>query len=300
MKKLHILSAILILVLISWDIPFSFANTLTPPVKEIQLSQGERMISSVIFENKENRDIEILLSVYEYDPQTKNISQEQKNIFIKADTDTFLVKKGETKEIQYEIYPLSNLELGTYFNILVLSESKNTEEVYINQGISQLVVLHITNSQEAVKGITTDSYLAKIEIIDKGIPLLKPLKIKYTFTNNSTYTLTPTGRIDVFNKRDNYKPEYLYINTKGDKIYPKESKEEILTINNWHISDIFSERVVQGHFYNGLDDNPKIVEEFVNSYIYEVLAILVFIVLTILLGKSIKEDRKKKKSKKTV
>ena len=296
MKKLFQTFLILILSYALIGIPTSFANTISPAINEVKLPQGQRSISSVSFFNEENRDIQILLSVYEYDPKTEKIIKDSNNIFLKVDTDTFAVKAKSKQEIPYEIYPQSNLELGTYFNALVLTKVENSNDVYINEGISQLVVLHLTDPDQSVKGITTDSYLARIDITNKGIPFILPAEIKYTITNNSNYVITPSGKIEVFNKRNNYKPEYIYINKEKRKIYPKESIEETYKIEKWNISDIFSERVVIGNFYNGLDNNPKVVETKIDSYIYEFIGLLGIFILIPIVIKSIKGNRTKKVS----
>jgi hypothetical protein len=295
MKKLFNILLTLLMLYTVTGIPHSFANRLSPAINEVKLPQGQRSISSVNFSNEEDKDVEILLTVYEYNPQTEEMTKDGENIFLKVDTDTFTVKANSEQEIQYEIYPPSNLELGTYFNILVLTEVIDSTNVYINKGISQLVILHITDADQSVKGIATDSYTAKIDIVTKGIPFILPTKIKYTITNDSNYVLTPTGRIEIFNKRSDYKPEYIYINKDNKKLYPTNSIEEIYEIDNWNISDIFSERVAIGNFYNGLDTNPKRIETQINSYVYETLGGLIVLVVTFLLIRSIKEDRKNSK-----
>lgn len=271
-----------------------YANSITPAINEIQLPQGQRTLSSVIFENKEDRDIEILLKVYEYNPKTDQIIEDSKNIFLKADTDTFLIQAGTKRNIPYEIYPVENIEKGTYFNILVLTEVVNPQDVYINKGISQLVILHIVDQDAQVAGVTTSDYVPKIEVLNKGIPFLVPLKIRYTVQNNSNYVITPKGRIEIFNSKGNSKPEYIYINTDEEKVYPKETIEETITLNNWSLFDILYERVAIGNFTNGLDSKAVTVEKKINSYVYEVLGILTVLVVASLLIKSLREDLKKK------
>jgi hypothetical protein len=268
---------------------FVLASSLTPAVKEIKLLQGERTYSSVEYYNKESRTLQLKATPFVYDPKTDLISDDISNIFLKADTDSFSVGADSTLEINYEIIPPSHFEIGTYFNILVLTPIIDSTDVTINKGISQLVVLHILSD---VHGISTESYKVDIEIIKKGIPFITPLEIKYIFENNSNYVLTPEGRIDILNKRGNYKPHYIYINSEQERVYPRDKFERTVSVNSWNISDIFSQRAAIGTFYNGLDSNPKYVETPINSYILELFFLLTLIVLTILLVKSIKEKRK--------
>jgi hypothetical protein len=293
MKSIKILcTSILLYTLLG--ISSIYANSITPAINEVQLPQGQRTLSYVTFENKEDRDIEILLKVYEYNPKTDQIIQDSKSIFLKADTDTFTIQAGTKRNIPYEIYPVENIEKGTYFNILVLTEVVNPEDVYINKGISQLVILHVVDEDAQVAGVTTSDYISKIEVLNKGIPFLVPLKIKYTVQNNSNYVITPKGRIEIFNSKGNSKPEYIYINTDEKKVYPKEMIEETVTLNKWSLFDIPYERVAIGNFTNGLDSKAVTVEKTINSYIYEILGILTVLVVASLLIKSLKEDLKKK------
>lgn len=275
-------------------IPSSFANSLYPAINEVKLPQGQRTITTVTYENKEARDIEILLSTYEYNPRTDEIIKDSRNIFLKVDTDTFVIKAKEKKDIPYEIVPLSNLELGTYFNILVLTEVSSTKDVYIDKGISQLIVLHVVDPYGEVQGITTSDYSVKIDVLQKGIPFLTPVELKYTIVNNSKCVITPIGRLEIFNKRSNYKPEYIYINQEKIRLYPGEKIEKKVSVKNWHFSDIFSERIVIGNISSGLDNSVKTVQTTINSYVYEILGILTIGIVTILLIKSLKEDSKKK------
>jgi len=271
-----------------------YANSITPAINEVQLPQGQRTLSYVTFENKEDRDIEILLKIYEYNPKTDQIIENSKNIFLKADTDTFTIQAGTKRNIPYEIYPVENIEKGTYFNILVLTEVVNPEDVYINKGISQLVILHVVDQDAQVAGVTTSDYISKIEVLNKGIPFLVPLKIRYTVQNNSNYVITPQGRIEIFNSKGNNKPEYIYINTDEEKVYPKETIEKTITLNKWSLYDILYERVAIGNFTNGLDSKAITVEKRINSYVYEILGILTVLIVASLLIKSLKEDLKKK------
>lgn len=295
MKLLRILFTLTVIYTLC-SISNTYASTLTPAINEIKLAQGQRVLSSVIFGNDEDRDVEILITVYGYNPQTEEIIENSKDLFIKADTDTFTVKANSKREIPYEIFPVNNQEKGTYFNLVVLSPIQGDKDISISKGISQLVVLHIIDPQEEVLGITTEDFSTKIEVLNKGIPFLKPLKLKYTVVNNSNYVLNPTGRIEILNKRSNYKPEYVYINTQKEKLYPKEALEKTITIDNWHISDIFSERVAKGNISNGLDSNTKQSEVYIGSYVYELMGGLVLLVGIFILIKSLREDIKKKKN----
>ena len=277
-------------------IPFLNANSIDPGIRRITLSQGERQYGSVVFKNEEDTDLQILIRPYAYNPQNDEISEDKKDIFIKADTDTINVKAKSSFNIKYEIYPLDNLEEGSYFNILALTPLSGNEEIQINSSIAQLIILDIVSPQNQIKGVTTDKYTTSIEVVRKGIPFILPSKLKYTITNNSNYLITPQGRIDIFNEKNTYKSIYVYLNEEKQKLYPKESLEEEISLSKWHISDIFLNRIVKGEVYNGIDGVPKSVEIEMDNYLLELSFLVIAIILSLIFVKSFYKDLTKRKN----
>ena len=272
----------------------SYASSIDPAINRVTLSQGERTYGSVTYTNSEDSDIEVSLTPFVYNPLTDDISEEKEKIFLKTDTDSITVKGKSSFEVKYEIYPLSNQELGTYYNILALTPASQSENVKINMSISQLVILDIVDPKDQVKGVTTNQYGVQIEVINKGIPFLKPTVIKYTFVNNSNYLLVPQGRLDIFNEKNSYKPTYVYINKESKKVYPNQTLEEEIEIDKWYIQDIYIKRLITGEIYNGVDNNPYQIESSINSFTVELIGILVLLLIGTLLMKSVKQDLKKR------
>lgn len=275
-------------------IPTLNASSINPAIQRFTLAQGQTKYSSVVFNNSESIDIEISVTPYAYNPKTDEISQDKKDIFLKADTDTFSVKANSSFTIKYEIYPLSNLSQGSYFNILALTPLIEDQDIKINTSIAQLVILDIVNEDSEVKGITTTQYTTQIQVVKKGIPFLTPLTLKYIITNTSNYLLTPQGRIDIFDEKNSNKPIYVYINEEKEEIYPGESLEKEIKVNGWHIEDLFLKRVVMGEIYNGIDNNPSYVEIEINSFVTEILISSFAILIGILFIKSLKHTKKNK------
>ena len=160
--------------------------------------------------------------------------------------------------------------------------------------ISQLVILDIVDPKDQIKGVTTTQYGARIEVVKKGIPFLKPTTIKYTFVNNSNYLLIPQGRLDIFNEKNSYKPTYVYINRGGKKVYPNQILEEEIEIDKWYVQDIYIKRLITGEIYNGVDNKPYLIESSINNFTVESLGILLLLSVGILLIKSVKQDLKKR------
>lgn len=278
-------------------ISISFASSIEPSIKRVTISQGERKYESVIFHNSEDVEVDVLITPYAYNPKNDDISENKKDIFIKADTDSIKVKANSSYEIKYEIYPISNLKEGTYFNILTLTPLTKNQNVSINTSIAQLIILDIVTPQNQVKGVTTDSYTIDLKVINRGIPFLTPLKLQYSIHNNSNYMLTPTGRLDIFNEKNKYKSIYIYLNQEKKEVYPKEVLEKEVEINQWHISDIFLKRIIKGEVFNGIDGVPKQVEVEVNNYILELAFTIVALILSVFFVKSLVKDFKKGKDK---
>lgn len=274
---------------------FIYADSITPGIIRVTLSQGERKYESVSFLNEQNNDIEVSIKPYGYNPQTDKILEDSKDIFLKADTDTIKIKANSSSEIKYEIYPLTNMEEGTYFNILVITPVLKNQEVQITPSVSQLVILDVASPENQVKGIMTNKYIMNLEVVKKGVPFITPTVIKYKITNNSNYLLIPSGRIDIFNDRNTYKPVYIYINPDNQKLYPSQTLEKEVKISEWHLSDIFLNRLIKGEVYNGVDGIPRVVETEINSFTLAIILIFTGLLLSIFLVKSIKKDKKENK-----
>lgn len=296
-KRMKFIRAFLITIMLYTiiGIPFIYADSITPGVIRTTLSPGERKYESVTFTNEQDKTIELSIKPYAYNPQTDEITQDTKDIFIKADTDTIKIQANSSSEIKYEIYPFDNIEEGTYFNILVIAPVASNKKIDISPSISQLVILDIVSPQNQVKGIMTDRYTIDVEVAKKGIPFISPMVIKYKITNNSNYLLIPQGRIDIFNEKNTYKSIYVYINPENQKLYPAQTLENEVKISQWHISDLFLNRVVRGEIYNGIDGVPKPVETEVKSFTLGVIFLFAAILLSIFLVESIQKDKKRNK-----
>ena len=190
----------------------------------------------------------------EYDAKNQELIDTETYIFVKTDKEIFNVKAHESLTLSYEIIPPDNILPGTYFNIIILQTQ--SEESFI-QGenpigllgnISQLVIINVVDSESQVKGISTEFAQISIEIVNKGIPFIKPTIIKYTMQNTSNYVLNPVGEIQIFNQKGKYEPLYIKINSNEIKLYPKDKLEQEFTVKDWNISDIFNPREIVGRF----------------------------------------------------
>lgn len=282
------------------------ANTISPHSKELLITNQERTKETLSFTNDSTKEVLITPIIYSYDPQTVELDENDGYFFLRADREIFTVKSKETLQLEYEIVPTEGMRPGTYFNLIVLQ--KESEDVFVEQtnpigavdSLAHLVTLHIADPDSAVYGITSEFANINIEVLEEGIPYLRPTVIKYTYENVTNYVLNPMGEIQVYSENGNYPPLYLKINKKQEKLYPGGLIEEEFEIDQYHISDLYSNRVIIGRFYNGIDEN-LIIQEMALEPNYLLLgSVGILILATIILLKVLfsKKSEGKNNSKK--
>lgn len=275
------------------------ANSIAPPTTEYLLTTEERRESSVTFKNNSRKEIFLSPVVYSYDPQTLEMSKENGFIFTRADKEIFSVRPTETFELPYEVVPDKDMRPGTYFNLIILETEE--EKVFIAEtnpigtieNLAHLVVVHIADPERDIKGISSDFAKVNIEVIDKGIPFISPTVIKYTYENISNYVLNPMGEIQFYSTKGRFTPEYIKINKEQQKLYPGGLLEEEFEIQKDHISNLFTQRMILGRFYNGIDENLIIKEVVIQPNFELFIALALLIVALIALIKVILDKRKR-------
>ena len=254
------------------------ADSIAPFLNEVNLKENERTREELIFTNDGDISKEILLQVYGYNSKTEEIDNNIP-IFLRVDTDTFLIQPKESKEIPYEIVLPENIEVGTYFNLLVLepiSQARNST-ITTSSSISQIVRVNIYPEDSENLKISTIPADISLSIVRKGIPWVKEAEIRYTYKNVSNYILQPEGEIQIFNEKQNTEPIYLKINKEKKLLYPEEELSETLKVNTWNIYDLIYKRVVLGRFYNGVDGEYQGDQTAIEGFGDEILIIGVFI-----------------------
>ncbi len=304
MKLKHTLTILFAVILLLANSGHIFADSLTPSILEKQIAIGSKSTGTVTFKNESSTEITIKPYVSAYDSELLQLISDEKSIFIDIDVETYEVQPGRTLTLSYEIKPPANLTPGTYFNLIVLQ--KVMPSTYLTtknptgtvDSLSQLVAIHMLEQSEAgVLGIKTDFASIAMDVLDKGIPFLKPTIVKYTYQNTTNYVLDPKGEIQVFDGKSTYAPIYKQINGENKKLYPQDIIEETISISDWHLSDLLFGRKVVGYFYNGIDENSITSGPITTSY-YVYLGILGGIVILIgVLIKAIASDTKKKETK---
>jgi hypothetical protein len=107
------------------------------------------------------------------------------------------------------------------------------------------------------------------------------------------------GEIQFYSTKGRFTPEYIKINKEQQKLYPGGLLEEEFEIQKDHISNLFTQRMILGRFYNGIDENLIIKEVVIQPNFELFVAIGLLIVAIIALTKVILDNKKKtKKGKK--
>lgn len=277
-------SLIIVILLLSFQpITKAFAYiTVSPSQNTITTKENTPTKRRITFKNGEKTPIAITPKAFSYNPQEENISTNEKEIFVKIDEKEQIVKAGETITLEYEIVPTETMVQGTHLNLIILQNNtqqntKKKNQVGISANISHLVVLNKLSED----GFPKNFAYINMEIIDIGIPFIKPTKIKYTLHNTTNFTITPTGEIQIFNKKGGYPPIYTQINKEEKKLHTNESITETFEIKDWHIQDLLFPRNIVGYFYNNINDTPQqiTIQQNINY-----IAILSIITITIIIA----------------
>lgn len=304
MKSKHILTIFTAVILLLISGSRTLADSLTPSIFEKEVTAGSKSTGTVTFKNEGTTTVTVKPYASAYDPKLLQLISDEKSIFITMDIETYEVQPGGTLTLDYEIKPPANLAPGSYFNLVVIQKimpstylsTKNSTGTI--DSMSQLVGIHILEqSDTGVLGLKADFASITMDVVDKGIPFLKPTTVKYTYQNTTNYVLDPKGELQIFDGKSSYSPIYKQINANNKKLYPQDMIEETITVGNWHFSDLLFGRKVVGYFYNGIDENSIAKGPLTTSY-YPYLGILGGIVILVgILIKAIASDTKKKETK---
>jgi hypothetical protein len=296
-KRKTVITAITTLSSLLLSVSIIKAESITPFFTEETLAYGESANRSITIQNDYDYDIYLTPHLYKYYPQSEYITElkEHEELVI-IDTDYILIPANSKKEIRFTVKAPQSLETGTYYNLIVFqhSEQSSTQgnSVGTSGALSHVVQVNIVEQPNTEK--ITDKYDIHLEVLDRGIPFVKPAKLKFTFFNNSQYTLIPQGEIQVVKRSGNKEPEYLKINMDRQRVFPEESFEQEFEVKNWYIEDIIFGKTAYLQVKNGLDDNVRTEEVKIGGFLNEFLFIIISITVIILLALSIKEDTKPK------
>jgi hypothetical protein len=271
----------------------TYAETISPSFTEEILTSGDISNHTVTITNEYAYDLFLTPTLYKYYPQSEYIVDLQPfEEIVRITNDYIEIPSNSEKEIDFQIIAPEALELGTYYNLITFTQStQSTDEdgmIGTSGAISHLVRLHITDDPDLVR--VTDDYNINLEVVSRGIPFIKPSIIKLTLFNNSNFTLTPKGEIQIVKRGGDKEPEYIKVNTDRERVFPEQTFEKEYEVQNWYVEDIFFGKTAYLKLENGLDKNIRSNEVEIPGFTNEFLYIIASITVIILLATSIKSD----------
>jgi hypothetical protein len=295
-NKIVLIATIIILISSNLLFPTTVnAETITPFSTEDTLSIGNTSRHTLTLYNDNIYPIFVTPKIYKYYPQSEYITEPSTHEeIVRIDTDYIEIPNNTEKDISFEIIAPEALNPGTYYNLIVFQHSSQTESenpvIGASGELSHLVKLNLSNDPNLEK--ITDDYSVELSVIDRGIPFIKPAKLKLTFFNNSKYTLIPKGEIQVVKKSGNKEPEYIKINLDRVPVYPEDTLEKTYEVKNWYLEDILFGKYVYLKIENGIDESVRTQESTIPGFRNELLYILATLTVIILLATSLKSDTK--------
>jgi hypothetical protein len=295
-KNKTVLIAIIIILVNAFLFPLTAkAETITPFSTEETLLLGEQSRHTLTLQNENDYDIFVTPHIYKYYPQSEYITDlSPHEEIVRIDTDYIEIPRNSETDITFEIIAPEALNIGTYYNLIVFQHTRQTAEdsvIGASGALSHLVKLNIINNSNLTK--ITEDYNVNLEVTDRGIPFIKPAKLKLTFFNNSPYTLIPKGEIQVVKRNGNKEPEYIKINIDRVRVFPENTLEREYEIQNWYLEDIFFGKTAYIKIQNGIDEQITTQEISIPGFRNEFLYILVTLTVIILLASSLKGDKTK-------
>ena len=259
------------------------------------LIYGASSNHQVTITNDKEYDIFLTPTLYKYYPQTEFIlNLEPFEEIVRITNDYITIPSNSQKDINFQIIAPENLDLGTFYNLIVFTQSNQSQDQQSTIGasgsLSHLVRLHITQKSE--QDIVTENWDVNLEVVNRGIPFFRASTIKVTVFNNSKYTLTPKGEIQVVKRRGNKEPEYIKVNMDRKRLFPEQTFEQEYEVTSWYLEDIFFGKTAYLKIENGLDKNVLSEEIKIAGFTNEFLYILGTITVVIILAFSIKKDTK--------
>lgn len=270
-----------------------YAETISPSFTEDILSSGNTSNHTLTITNENNYDLFLTPTLYKYYPQSEYILDLQPfEEIVRITNDYIEIPSNSEKEIDFQIVAPEALKPGTYYNLIAFTKSSQSSKdggmIGTSGVISHLVRLHITDDPDLLR--VTDDYDVNLEVVSRGIPFIKPSIIKLTLFNNSNFTLTPKGEIQIVKRSGDKEPEYIKVNIDRARVFPEQTFEKEYEVQNWYIEDIFLGKTAYLKLENGLDKNVHTDEVQIPSFMNEFLYIVASITVIILLATSIKSD----------
>ena len=297
-----ILTAIVLLTVGLGHPKMASAHTIHPAVEEYIVGFGQTMDDKVVFTNTGQSEVKLTVSAGSYDHKKQTIDTEGK-VFVTPKLFEVTVPVGQSADIPFTIDIPKDITAGSYFNMLVMEEeiksAINAPSVGIKAAYGVVIVMHVAADRDALMREFVNNTSVALRVVQKGFPYIQPLKVEYTFTNNSNYVFVPSGEIRIF--RDNKSQPIIFtFNSEGTKVFPGEQMKKTVISRSWNWPFILPDKKIISRTYCQYKD--KYYENNVTIslqllYVEIISGVLVVLFLLFLLIRSIFSHRTRSKQK---
>lgn len=287
MKRLIILTFSFLILTTFGHYVLADGYSLKPGIKEYELSPGEVRLGEILFKSNEKSTTKITATVETYDPKTEEIIN--KKPFLALNAKEYSVKGGSEIPITYVISVPKDTPIGSYFNIITISEktdSKNHSEnsVGVKKAVGAIIAMHIIESQKSIEALFFDQGETSLKIASVGLPGLSETEIEYSYTNNSNFVFKPEGEIRVVDQQGKQVAQRFEINPGKKAIYPGDAYSEKFSIEKTHLSQILQSKDIIARTYSGYGNEyitDKVTLSLKNSAILTglLLAVILLVIL---------------------
>jgi hypothetical protein len=274
MKRSLILLLTCAILLSSHLIAAADGYSLKPGVQEYSLEPGEIKFGEISFKSNEKKSTEISATVETYDPKTGEILN--KEPFVGLPEKEFTVAPGQQITIEYVISIPDETPVGSYFNIVTITEkrkgSNQSNNVSVKKAVGSIVAMHVIESEKSIEALFFDQSETSLKLLNRGLPFISKTELEYTYENKSNFVFRPEGEIRVLDQEGKQVAQRFEINPEKKPIYPGEKYSEKITLEEWETSEILHSKDVIARTYSGYGNN-YITDKITVSLKYSIFAI---------------------------
>ena len=248
----------------------TFEKSQTVTVEDILLDE-------LVYKNETKSTQTIQISIKNVDLKNIDLELETKP-FISISKSSYTVKGLQEIRIPFAYSIPSETKVGSYLNIVSIFPKGKTDSL-----AQYRYEFNVQSLDKSLDEILFDSSDIKLEIVQKGLPLFLPTKFKYTFTNNSDYTFTPSGEIELSKQSDGKAFQSFEINSDKVVLYPGQTISQSYSLNLWSsLESVFETIEIKSETVNDISNLP-ISNALSVTILYQTIIIASIAIIIILL-----------------
>ncbi len=249
------------LILVSILTVFSFSTPIFAKVDnqlvQIEITESEILFKDFNYTNDTDKTVKYKIDIQAYDAKSETFLTTKP--FITSQVKEFELKPKATKNIKYVVTIDNETPAGTYFNVISITPDSKTDTtnsvVGVKNALGILVVINVTDSNTPISKIYQKQNSTQLIIENPGFPFIYPMKIKYSYKNDSNYVFSPIGEIRILDDNQTQVTDRYEINPNEKTIYPQETINVEWEVDTWKdINQILKGKTVIARLYSGDED----------------------------------------------